>query len=89
MTAKLWLGARGLGIVGTIALTAGLANVMAPGSAFPSRTTCVTDYDLIMCTIEPWPAALWLAIAGGAAVAIAWSVLTRLRASSPLSDDTR
>jgi hypothetical protein len=80
---------RGLGIIGAIALAAGLVNVLAPGSSFPSRTTCVTDDDLIMCYIEPWSGALWVAIAGGIAIAIAWTQLRRRAGSSASSDGTR
>jgi len=38
--------------------------------AFPSRTTCVTDYDVIVCYLSPWAAVPWLAITGGVGIAI-------------------
>jgi hypothetical protein len=71
-----WI-ARAVGVIGAVAFAAGLATVVTSGSAFPSRMTCVTDYDTIMCNIEPWPAALWLVIAGGLVIALAYSILIR------------
>jgi len=67
---QVWI-ARSLGLLGAIALAAGLVNIVAPGMVFPSVTTCVTHYDLIVCDIETWAAAPWLALSGGLAVTIA------------------
>jgi hypothetical protein len=66
---------RGLGVVGAIAFAAGLVNIVVPEMAFPSGTTCITDYDLVVCNIATWAAAPWLALAGGLAVAIAGRIL--------------
>ena len=84
---KVWI-VWALGVTGAIAFAAGLANVVTSGSAYPSHMTCVTDYDLIVCNIELWPAALWLVIGGGVVIAIALSILIG-RSESGLRDHTR
>jgi len=73
---QIWIaGARALGLLGAIALAAGLVNILVPEMAFPSGKTCVTDYDLVLCNIEIWAAAPWLASSGGLAIAIAARIL--------------
>jgi hypothetical protein len=71
---QIWI-ARALGLLGAIALAAGLVNIVMPGMVFPSGKTCITDYDLIQCNIEAWAAAPWLALSGGLVVAIAARIL--------------
>ena len=90
MTAMLvWIG-RFLLVVGVVGLVAGLANIVAPGLVFPSRQTCITDYDLLMCYIYPWEGAPWLGLVGGAALVVAGAVLWRQSALIDRSaDDTR
>ena len=80
---------RGLGIAGAVAFAAGLINVLAPGSSFPSPVTCVTDDDLVMCYLDAWPLAFWLAVAGGIAIAVAWIQLRRRADASASPNDTR
>ena len=64
-------------MLGTIALGAGSINLLAPGAAFPSGTTCVTDYDLIVCNVITWGLAPWFVLVGVAAIAIAARILLR------------
>jgi hypothetical protein len=79
-----WI-ARGLLVLGAVALTVGLANILAPAQVFPSRMTCMTDYDLLWCYTYPWAPAPWLAIAGGAALATGWAMLRPREASGGAS----
>ena len=81
-----WI-ARGLGVVGAIALAAALANFVMPGLAFPSRTTCVTDYDVIVCYLSPWAAVPWLAITGGVGIAVGLADRRRQDVSTRASAD--
>ena len=84
-----WI-ARAVGVIGAVAFAAGLATVVTSGSAFPSRMTCVTDYDTIMCYTYPWPDAPRLLIAGGAAIALAWAIVrSRMAPAAADSDNTR
>jgi hypothetical protein len=71
---QMWI-ARGLGLFGTVALVGGTVNVLAPGAAFPSGRTCITDFDLIVCNIQTWALAPWLALVGVVAIAIAARIL--------------
>jgi hypothetical protein len=81
-----WI-ARGLVALGALALTVGLANVLVPAQVFPSRMTCVTDSDMLMCYTYPWAPAPWLALVGGAAIAIGWAVLRPRIASATRSGE--
>jgi len=81
-----WI-ARVLLILGTVALTLGLANILAPAQVFPSRMTCVTDYDMVMCHMYPWAQAPWLALVGGAAIATSGAVLRPRAARARTSDE--
>ena len=68
-------GGRALLVLGAASLAAGLANVVLPGAVFPSSVTCVTDWDTILCAIEPWAAGPWLALLGALIVVVAVIVL--------------
>ena len=79
--------ARGLLLLGAVALTVGLANVLVPAQVFPSRMTCVTDYDQLWCYTHPWPPAPWLALLGGAAIATAAAVLSPREGPAAIPED--
>jgi hypothetical protein len=79
-----WI-ARGLLVLGALALTVGLANVLMPAQVFPSRLTCVSDYDLLMCYTYPWAPAPLFALLGGAAIATGWAMLRPRGASGGVS----
>jgi len=75
-----WIG-RGLLIVGVVAITIGLANVLAPSSVFPSGATDVSDFDLLMRYTHPWAPAPWVALAGGVLIALGGAILWSRRST--------
>jgi hypothetical protein len=81
-----WIG-RALLVAGAAGVAAGLANVLVPSAAFPSSVTCVSDWDLVLCNIEPWAAAPWLALLGAVTIAAAAVVLRDLSPVAPPGGD--
>jgi hypothetical protein len=61
---------------GLAVMSAGLVNVLVPSQAFPSRMTCVWDYDVGTCHVWPWSGAGPAVALGLVAIVIgAWNVL--------------